>query len=82
MISEYGFAAVPRSQEKLLQGHHKESPYISADDIAVPNTKVVQAVEEYVKKELSPETYRHSVRVYYYGISRMFDCLTCQDRQW
>ena len=67
MTTEYGFTPVPRSQEKLLEGHNKESPYISADDIPIPDTKVVQAVEEYVKKELSPETYRHSVRAYYYG---------------
>jgi cyanamide hydratase len=67
MTSEYGFDAVPRSQEKLLKGHNKESPYIPRSDISVPDTPVVRAVEEYVKKELSPETYNHSVRVYYYG---------------
>lgn len=66
-MTEYGFDPVPRSQEKLLKGHNKESPYISPDDIEIPNTKVVKAVEEYVQKELSRETYNHSVRVYYYG---------------
>jgi cyanamide hydratase len=68
MTTEFGFTPVLRSQEKLLEGHNKDSPYISIDDIAVPDTQVVQAVEEYVKKELSPETYRHSVRAYYYGM--------------
>lgn len=68
MAAEYGFNLLPRSQEKLLKGHKKDSPYISIDDIIVPDTKVVRTVEEYVKKELSPETYNHSVRVYFYGI--------------
>jgi cyanamide hydratase len=68
MTSEYGFDAVPRSQAKLLKGHNKESPYIPASDISVPDTPVVRAVVEYVKKELSPETYNHCVRVYYYGM--------------
>ena len=68
MTTEYGFIPVLRSQEKLLKEHNKDSPYISIDDIAVPDTQVVQAVEQYVKKELSPETFRHSVRAYYYGM--------------
>ena len=66
-MTEYGFDPVPRSQEKLLKGHNKESPYISPDEIQMPDTKVVKVVEEYVRKELSRETYNHSVRVYYYG---------------
>jgi cyanamide hydratase len=67
MATEYGFTAVPRSQTKLLAGHKKDSPYIPIDDIAVPDTKVARAVNEYVKQELTPETYNHSVRVYFYG---------------
>jgi cyanamide hydratase len=70
MSSEYGFDAVPRSQEKLLKDYKKESPYIPANEIAKPDTNVVRAVEDYVKKELSPETYNHSVRVYYYGMNK------------
>jgi cyanamide hydratase len=68
-MAEFGFVAVPRSQKKLLEGHNKPSPYCSIDDIAVPDTAVAHAVHEYVKKELSAETYNHSVRVYYYGTS-------------
>jgi cyanamide hydratase len=67
MASEHGFDALPRDPEIILKGHNKPSPYISIDDIALPNTAVARAVEEYVKKELSPETYNHSVRVYFYG---------------
>ncbi len=68
MATQYGFNPLPRSQENLLKGHKKDSPYISIDEIAVPDTKVVRAVDEYVKKELSRGTYNHSVRVYFYGM--------------
>lgn len=67
MATEHGFDAVPRDPEVILEGHNKASPYIPMRDIAVPDTKVVCAVDEYVKQELSHETYNHSVRVYYYG---------------
>ena len=69
MAAENGFNALPRDPEVILKGHNKASPYIPMSEIAVPDTKVVRAVDEYVKKELSQETYNHSVRVYYYGIT-------------
>ena len=69
MAAEYGFNPVPRSQAKILMGHHQESPYIPISDIDIPDTPVVRAVDKYVKAELSSETYNHSVRVYFYGIA-------------
>lgn len=71
MAAKYGFNPLPRSQEKLLKGHKKDSPYIPISEIAVPDTKIVHAVNEYVKKELSPETYNHCMRIYFYGISTL-----------
>ena len=71
MAAKYGFNPLPRSQEKLLKGHKKDSPYIPISEIAVPDTKIVHAINEYVKKELSPETYNHCMRVYFYGISTL-----------
>jgi hypothetical protein len=67
MAAQNGFNPVPRSQAKILKGHQKESPYITITDIYIPDTPVVRAVDEYVKAELSPATYNHSVRVYFYG---------------
>lgn len=67
MAAEYGFNPVPRSQTKILEGYHKESLYIPIGDIEIPDSPVVRAVDKYVKAELSPETYNHSVRVYFYG---------------
>jgi cyanamide hydratase len=63
----YGFEAVPRDPEKLLKDGTAESPYVPIDAMATPDTKLAQAVEEYVRKELSHETYNHSMRVYFYG---------------
>jgi cyanamide hydratase len=67
MAAYFGFNPVPRSQAQILKGHQKESPYIPIADIEIPDTPVVRAVDQYVKAELSPETYNHSVRVYFYG---------------
>ena len=67
MASEFGFNPVLRSQAKILEGHQRESPYIPIGDIEIPDTPIVRAIEKYVKAELSPETYNHSVRVYFYG---------------
>jgi cyanamide hydratase len=81
MADEFGFTAVVRSQKKLLDGHKKESPYIDIEEFPVPDTAVVQAVEEYVKTELSPETYRHSVRAFYYGNGYPLLSINCQAKQ-
>lgn len=32
-----------------------------------PNTDVVRKAQEYIKAQLSLETYNHSIRVYHYG---------------
>jgi cyanamide hydratase len=73
MAEEFGFTAVVRSQKKLLEGYSKSSPYVDINEFQIPDTAVVKAVEEYVKSELSPETYRHSVRAFYYGLFPSYD---------
>jgi hypothetical protein len=81
MAAQNGFNPVPRSQAKILKGHQKESPYVPIADISIPNTPVVRAVDKYVKAELSPETYNHSVRVYFYGYISFVTWSHYQDRQ-
>ena len=77
MTSEYGFDPLPRNPAKILEGHKKDSPYIPISEIALPDSDIVRAVEEYAKNELSPETYNHSVRAFYYGAKRKYcDILT------
>ena len=67
MATDHGFGAVPRNPTKVLEGHTKESPYVPVSEIIIPDTPVARAVNEYVQRELSPRTYNHSMRVYYYG---------------
>jgi cyanamide hydratase len=68
-IEKYGWTAVPRNVETLLQ-HSQASGAakpIYVSDIKLPSSELVNTVQAYAKKELNPETFCHSMRVYYYG---------------
>jgi len=66
-MAGYGFVPVPRNPEKILSGYTKESPYVPFSQLRVPQTKLCLAIERYAREELSPQTYDHSTRVYFYG---------------
>jgi len=69
-VEKYGWTAVPRDVGTLLQQSQASSgpaKYIAASSIKLPDSPLVKAVHEYVKKELPLETFNHSMRVYYYG---------------
>ncbi len=68
-IEKYGWTAVPRKVEDLLQQSQASGPAkpISFSSIKLPDSALVKAVQEYAKKELAIETFNHSMRVYYYG---------------
>jgi cyanamide hydratase len=70
-IEKYGWTAVPRKVEILLQQSEASglAKPISVSSIKLPNSELVEAVYEYAKKELAVETFNHSMRVYCYGIS-------------
>ncbi|KAA6416070.1 MAG: hypothetical protein FRX48_00789 [Lasallia pustulata] len=70
-IKLHGFTALPRDPKVLLNGQkniHAPTP-ISVDQIQVPSSPLATATHDYVKKALSPPTYAHSMRVYYYGLA-------------
>lgn len=70
-IKLHGFTAVPRDTNVLLNGQkniHAPTP-ISVNQIQVPSTHLATATQDYVKQTLSPPTYAHSMRVYYYGLA-------------
>ena len=71
LIQEYGFAAVPRSVSNLLDGKtNNVSPTpIVITDIPIPSSTLATAVHDYARKALPKETYHHSMRVFFYGIS-------------
>jgi cyanamide hydratase len=65
----HGWTAVPRDAKAILAG----KPYINkpssllVKDIPFPSDDpVVAKVREYAQEKLSPQTFNHSMRVYYF----------------
>lgn len=73
-IEKYGYTPVPRDPEVLFEGHPTASPpnvqqaAWKLDELPFPDTPLVQDSKYFVKKELNPQTYNHSHRVYLYGV--------------
>ena len=66
----YGWTAQPRDVSTFLgdkKGLKAPEPQ-TVDNILIPDTPLAKAVLDYAQKELSEETFNHSMRVYYYGI--------------
>ncbi|KAI4174115.1 MAG: hypothetical protein LQ346_008287 [Caloplaca aetnensis] len=65
----YGWAAQPRDVSVLLEGrkNNKAPQPQHVSSIQLPDTALAKSVLEYARKELSTETFNHSMRVYYYG---------------
>ena len=70
-IEEHGWTAVPRDFKALLQGkpYLKEPTALLVDEIPWPNDDLVTKTQKYAKDELQEQTYNHSMRVFYFGIS-------------
>lgn len=72
-VAFYGFTPVPRDPDVLFKDHptaNGPSPkqdLFTVDDFPFPDSAVVRAVKDFVKKELDEQTYNHSHRVYVYG---------------
>lgn len=71
---EYGWKSVPRSQEAVfkLRTKNASAQTQSIDELPVPSSQLAKAVQEYARKELIPETFHHSMRVYHYGMTLHF----------
>jgi cyanamide hydratase len=68
-VALHGWTAVPRDAKVILDG----KPYINKpDSLLVKDIKfpsddpVVAKVREYAQDKLSPQTFNHSMRVYYF----------------
>ena len=70
-IKLYGWAAKPRDPAVFLEGkkNFKDPVSQAVESVKLPDTPIAKAVLEYARKELNPETFNHSMRVFYYGIS-------------
>jgi len=67
-VALHGWTAVPRDAKAILAG----KPYINkpasllVKDIPFPTDPLVAKVREYAQNKLSPQTFNHSMRVYYF----------------
>lgn len=70
-VQDFGFTALPRDPNVILDGKKSltDPRPLSVNDIPVPITPLARKVQEYAKAELRPETYNHSMRVYYFGMA-------------
>ena len=68
-IHEYGWTAVPRDPNILLNGKRnvKDPQPMPVSSVKVPATRLATTILEYARRELREETFNHSMRVYYYG---------------
>lgn len=68
-VKLYGWEAKPRDPSVVLSGKKNirdPKPQTVAGN-KLPDTPLAKSVLEYAEKELSTETFNHSMRVYYYG---------------
>lgn len=72
-ITVHGWTAVPRDTSILLGGKeyiHKPEPLLIKDMKFPSEDPLVTRIQEYAREKLPPQTYNHSMRVYYFGIPR------------
>ncbi len=71
VVEKYGWTAVPRKVQTLLEqslAFSGPAKPISVSSIKIPDSPLANAIHKYAKEELAVETYNHSMRTFYYGI--------------
>ena len=69
-LANNGWAAVPRSHSKALEGINKsEHAKLDFDSVKVPDVELARKVFDYAKATLPERTFNHSMRVWNYGES-------------
>ena len=72
-IAEHGWTAVPLDAEAIFQGKpylHKPTPLLVKDMHFPSDDPLVAKAQQYAKEQLPPQTYNHSMRVFYFGMHR------------
>jgi cyanamide hydratase len=69
----YGFTALPADHSKTAPSTTSPSA-VSIANLGPPSTPLSIRIEAYAKSKLSPDTYRHSLRVYSYGRAIAQEC--------
>jgi cyanamide hydratase len=78
-IKEYGWIALS-CDPKVWGGtkpFNKEPVPQLCKDVPLPDTPLVHAAMEYVRKELPEYTFNHSMRVFYYGKENKYKLTFC-----
>jgi len=72
-VAFYGFTPVPRDPDVLFENHptasgdNPKQDSFEIKDIPLPDSPLVKTVKEFVKGNLTEQTFNHSNRVYIYG---------------
>src|SRR5271170_2154658 len=69
----YGLTALPASVGALKPSNTAPNT-VPSSSLSPPDTPLAKRVQAYVKAQLSPDTYRHSMRVYSYGLAIAREC--------
>jgi cyanamide hydratase len=72
-FTRYGFTALPADQSKTAPSTTSPSA-VSISALKPPQTELTNRINGYAKSKLSPDTYRHSLRVYSYGRAIAQEC--------
>jgi cyanamide hydratase len=68
-IALHGWTAVPRDANAILKGKpyiHKPEALLVKDMEFPSEDPLVARIQQYAKEKLPPQTYNHSMRVYYF----------------
>lgn len=71
--AKYGLTALPANQSATKPATTSPGT-VAIADLAVPSTPLAARIDAYTRAKLSPDTYRHSLRVYSYGLAIARQC--------
>ncbi|KAJ9095428.1 hypothetical protein QFC20_001478 [Naganishia adeliensis] len=72
-IALYGLTAIPADQSKLKPATTTPQP-VPVAELKPPSTAFCSRIDTYTRENLSEDTYRHSLRVYSYGVAIAREC--------
>src|ERR1700744_6520190 len=71
--AKYGLTALPADQSASKPATTSPST-VPISQLAIPYTPLAARIDAYTRAKLSPDTYRHSLRVYSYGLAIARQC--------
>jgi hypothetical protein len=71
---DYGFTALPADMSKDKPATQTPPSFKTEEQLKVPHSPLAQRIQAYAKSKLPEQTYRHSLRVYAYGLAVARGC--------